>query len=68
MVISMYIRPSLRLRSLVRSIFSLPMAQSGSYFTHRVPFGKMCAVAMNRVYKSKAKVVAELYIKSLSGA
>lgn len=43
----------------------LPMAQSGSSFTQRVPLGKMCAVAMNRVYKSKAKVVAELYIKSL---
>lgn len=42
-------------------------AQFG-YFMHRVPMGKGCVVTLNHVSESKVKVMAELYIKSLSGA
>lgn len=61
-------RPSVRPRSLVRSIASLPLAQFGPYFTHRVPLGKECAMIFNHVSRSKVKVKAELYVKTLSGA
>lgn len=60
------VRLSFRPRSLVRSIPSLPLAQSDSYLTHRMPLGSGCAMALNHVFRSYVKVIAELYIKSLS--
>lgn len=38
------VRPSVHPRSLVRSISSIPLTQSGSNLTHRVLLGKECAV------------------------
>lgn len=38
-------------RYLVRNIPSLPLAQGGSDFTHRVPTVKGCAVILNKVCK-----------------
>lgn len=45
----------------VCSIPSLPLAQSDSYLTHRVPLGSRCAMALNHVFRSNVKVIAELY-------
>lgn len=55
--------PSLQ-RSLVQSI-PLPLAHSGSYIIHRVLLGKECAVTLNHVFRSKVKVIGELYEQSL---
>jgi hypothetical protein len=59
-VISLFVHPSVRLsvclRSLVGSISSLPLAQSGLYFIHRVPSVKGCAVTLNKVCRSWVKV------------
>lgn len=55
------ILPSVRLRSLLRNISSLALAQYGSYFTHRVLSGKEYEVALKHVSMSKVKVIAELY-------
>lgn len=58
--------PSVHLRLLVRNISSLPLAQSGQYFTHRIPLGKGYAVMLNHVSKFKVRVLSELYLKSMS--
>lgn len=58
-------RPSVRPRSFVRSILSLHLVQSGAYFTHRVPLGKVCVVTINHVSRLKLKVIAEIYRKIL---
>lgn len=58
------IRPSLPPRSLIWIIAYLPLAQSGSYFIHRVPLGKGIAVPLNHIYSYKVKVIAQLCIKS----
>lgn len=62
--------PSVCPKSLVRSISSqsVPLAQSGSYFSHRVPWNKGCAVTLNHIFRSKLEVLAELYEKSLPRA
>lgn len=39
-------------RSLVQSISSIPLAQSDSYFTPRVPLGKGCSVTLNQVSRT----------------
>lgn len=57
-------------RSLVQSISSFPLAQSGPDFTYRVLWGKGYAVTLNHVSKLNLKVIAELYVyeKPLSWA
>lgn len=63
------IRPFVRPRLLFRSISShTPLTEFGSYFTHRVPLGKRFSVSLNHVSRSKIKIIAELSLKSLSGA
>lgn len=54
-------RPSVRTRSLVRYTSSHTLTQSGVYLTHRVPFGKECAVTLNHVSRCKVTVKEELY-------
>lgn len=49
--------------------FFFPVAQSVLHFTHREPFGKVCAVTLKQVSKSMIEVKAELHVSnySLSG-
>lgn len=35
-------------KTLVWTIYSLPMAKSGSYFTHTVPMGKKCVTTLKQ--------------------
>lgn len=56
---------SVHLRSFVWSISSIPSAQSGSYFTNRLPLGKGCAVTFNQFFRSKVKGLTELHEKPL---
>lgn len=46
-----------------------PVAQSVLHFTHREPFGKVCAVTLKQVSKSMIEVIAELHVSNffLSG-
>lgn len=43
---------SVQFRSLVQSISSIPLAQSDSYFTPRVPLGKGYSVTLNQVSRT----------------
>lgn len=67
-VISRSIHPSFRPRSLVWSLSSFPLFQSGSNLTHRVLLSKACAVTLNEVSWSKVNIITELCEKSLSGS
>lgn len=64
-----YSNQPVRQRTFVWRIFSLLLVQSGySYFTHRESLGKGSAVTLIDVSRSKVKVIAKLYIKSMSVA
>lgn len=71
-VISLSSCPSthLSVRNLLSGAYhlSVPLAQSGSYFSHRVPWNKGCAVTLNHIFRLKLEVLAELYEKSLPRA
>lgn len=49
-------------RILDRTIHSLPLAKSYSYFTHREPFCNSCAMTLRKIYRSKIKVKSSMKI------
>lgn len=49
-------------RILDRTIHSLPLAKSYTYFTHREPFCNNCAMTLRKIYRSKIKVKSSMKI------
>lgn len=61
-MISMCVFLCVWLRSLLCRISSLPLAFSGSNLTHRVSLDKWYVVTLNHIFKSKVKVISEVWI------
>lgn len=48
----------------VRGIFSLLLAQSGSYFTHRLPMDKVCAVNLHKICRSRSYFIRQCFFRA----